>query len=107
MELSKNTVVSASLATLLTFVGSIWMASQFVQNKVGLIDANASGVAYLTQQRVQDIIRGLKRDLRELEAENRANPNEYVQRDIDATEDDIDYYEKVLDCLRAGNTDCE
>ena len=106
-QITKNTMVGMSLATMLTFVGSIYMASGFIQSNISLIEANASGVAYLSQQRVQDIIRALKRDLRELEAELRGDPdNDYIISDISDTETDIEYYEEVLECMRDGNEDC-
>ena len=106
--LTKNTMWSMSLATMLTFVGAIWMASGFIQNQLGMIEANASGVSYLSQKRIQDIIRGLKRDKRELEAELRHDPNnDYIKRDISATQDDIDFYSDILKCMRDGHKDCE
>jgi hypothetical protein len=108
MAITKNTMVGMSLATMLTFVGAIYMASGFIQNKVGLIDANASGVAYLSQQRVQDIVRTLQSDLRELRYELRADPdNEYILKDIEEIQDDLEYYKEILDCLRSGKSDCE
>jgi hypothetical protein len=107
-QITKNTMVGMSLATMLTFVGSIYMASGFIQSKIGMIEANASGISYNSQKRVQDIIRTLQRDLRELESELRSDPdNEYIQRDISATEDDIDYYKDILECLRDDGDDCE
>jgi len=108
MELNKNTVWSMSLATMITFVGAIWMASGFVQDKIGIIDANASGISSINMKRAQDNIRDLQRDLRRMESELRNQPgNEYLIRDISATKDDIEHYKGLLDCLRKGRKDCD
>ena len=107
MEISKNTVVSASLATLITIVSTIWGTAIFVQGKIALIDEAVAGVAYLTQKRVEDTIRSLKAEIRDLRAELRDDPdNRYVLDDIAETEDDLDYWDKVLDCMIDGKEDC-
>ena len=97
-----------SLATMMTFVGAIWLASGFVQGKVGLINVNAAGIAKLEVKDVQETIRRLRADRRELEDDLRHDPeNPYIQRDLDAINDDLEYYEEILECLRFGGVDCQ
>lgn len=108
MAITKSTMWSMSLTTMGTFIGAIWMASIFVQDKVGMIDVNASGIMKLEVRDTQETIRRLKSERREVEAEKRAEPeNPYIQRDLDALNDDIEYYEEILECLRIGGQECQ
>lgn len=107
MAINKNTMLSMSLATMVTFIGSIWFVAGVVNEKIGMIDANASGVARLTLKDIQDTIRELKKELRGLQSELRDDPdNRYIQDDVAETQDDIAYYEDLLKCLREKREEC-
>ena len=108
MGLNRNTMWSMSLATMATFVGAIWMASIFVQDKIGLIDKAIAATESNAIKWVQHDIEA-ERDLRlDLRSYIRKNPDDIdAQQDLDEVEDNLDDLKEELKCLREEKDNCE
>lgn len=108
LGLNRNTMWSMSLATMATFVGAIWMASIFVQDKIGLIDkAIAAGESNKVKW-VQHDIESLKDERLSLRSYLRKNPtDDDAQDDLDEVEDNLDDLKDTLQCMREGKDNCE
>jgi len=107
VEISKNTIIGASLGTFLTMAGTIWTTAIFVNGKISLID-QALAAAIMNQ--VEQVQHDLKhaRDFRlELRSYLRNNPgDDGAQEDLDEVEDEIADLEDERDCLRDGKDNC-
>ena len=108
MTITKNTMWSMSLATMMTFVGAIWMASIFVQDKIGLIDDAIAASEANKVKWVQHDIEAEREERLELRSYLRANPeDEGAQEDLDEVEDNLEDLKEELECLREGKEYCE
>ena len=94
-------MMSMSIATMLTFTGGIWMASQFIQTQLTLIDdAIAAGKVNKTELTEHALNHARKYRLM-IKAHLREFPeDEGAMKDLGEVEDDIDDLKVVLDCLK-------
>ena len=107
MMLTKNTMWSMSLATMLTFVGAIWMASVFVNDKIGLIDKALAETDYLRLEQVHHDIEHERAFRLALRAHLRSNPDDTIaQEDLDEVEDILEDLREELKCLREDREHC-
>ncbi len=130
--LTKDTKVNTSLVTIFAVLmwlgGMQWKAFGYVakidSNAVAvatlpeyitkqdalemLIAANAQSIELMEVKDVQDTLRSLRKSKRSLESELRRDPdNNYIADDIGDVDDDLEYYEELLDCLRSNKGECE
>lgn len=104
MMLTKNTMWGMSIASMMTFVGAIWISSGFIQGKIGMIEANASAIAAvvlsLDISRVDRMIEGLKKERRELRRRLRETPNnDLLHEQLEELDDAISHQETIRQCV--------
>jgi len=96
------------LATMLTFVGAIWMASIFVQDKFSLIDKAIAASESNKIKWVTHDIEAKKDERLSLRSYLRKNPtDDDAQDDLDEVEDNLDDLKDTLQCMREGKENCE
>ena len=107
MGLGPKTMWSMSLATMGTFVGAIWMASIFVQDKIGLIDKALAETESLRVEQVHHDIEHERAFRLELRSYLRLNPDDIVaQEDLDEVEDILEDLREELKCLQEDLEHC-
>jgi hypothetical protein len=98
--LSKKTIVSTSIGTLLTMSGGIYMASEKVNAATTQIAMNTVSIQSLELRMIQSDIADLKQERRDLKRELREDPeNPYVLQDLEEVEDELHALELVRECL--------
>ena len=107
MEISKNTVIGASLGTLLTIAGTIWSTAIFVNGKVELIDQAIAAGATSQVARAEHDLKHEREKRLELRSYTRKNPTDHgAQEDLDEVNDKISDLQVKVKCLRDQKKDC-
>ena len=104
MAVTKNTVVSVSIGTLLTLAAPIWFGVTKVQGAVSQIEQNTKSVKVIVTSleliRIDNQIDALQRERREINRQLRKDPdNDLLLKQQDEINDELHALENLRDCI--------
>ena len=111
--ISKNTMFSASLATMISIVAGVWYGVSEVQAWVGQIATNTESISLIMKSlELRDIDGRMalaKSEERELNRELRKDPeNDLIIEQLDEIEDNLEHLVLIRSCIVSDKTEvCE
>jgi flagellar motility protein MotE (MotC chaperone) len=107
--LSKKTIVSGSIGSLVALAGGIYVASDKVQATVYQVAANTQSIESIKINRVREFIADLKKERRSIRRELRQDHNDpELLEELEEVNDAIKAAEMLLECMLDPETEvCE
>ncbi len=104
MSISSSTVVKANIATLVAVLTFLATASWWVFGYAAQVDQNTKNISSIVQSlevsRISDDIQNLKTERRDLQREQRADPdNENIASSLDEVNDDLEEAIATKECI--------
>ncbi len=110
--ITRNTVVSTSLATIVAVAWAMWLFMGDLQGYMNQIVSNTMAIQSLAKAvevgRVSDEIGDLRREKRELKRALRKDPeNDLIMDQLEDIEDSIENKTIIKACILSNQQDCE
>jgi len=98
--LSKKTIVSGSIGTLMAMAGGVYVFAADVAEIKHQINLNLTAIEQIKLNAVHNWIADLKQERREVRRELRSDPDDqYLLEDLDEVEDALEAAELVRECM--------
>jgi hypothetical protein len=100
IELSKKTLVSTSIGTLMAAAGGLWVIAADFNEAVAQINSNTKSIESLEIRSIDSELGGLRKEKRALNRELRQYPEDMILLyDLEEVEDEMAVLSLIRECL--------